>query len=374
MQVLRKYFLCVLLMISLLISSLAQEFPKDKQKSYNIWVYLKENPDQALKGILFEVKDSAILIVFPLTIQNYVSGKADTSLIQFNQIDRIKIRRQNAILRGGIEGLIAGYAGGFVITYSMAKGAEFAGIIAFYTAFPLALLGGATGLGLGSVKDRIPVKGDAKNFELYRSLLQDYSYVSEKTIPKTIFEHRGFAGATFGYSSPCGGFKKSYTHNGHVYNFESGYGAKVFVNYRFSRLLGLSVYELSGNYTYNPDKDPNYLYGSSNNQTYWSFGSVMVAPILSAPVGKKVYFDFKSGIGYANPYLIINDTTVVDEEGLGFSADASLVYNFSHQWCFTTECGYYFTSKMKFDNNSLARYSAFYLTFGFAYRFSKRGL
>jgi len=247
-------------MLCWLISTQAQVIPKDKRKSYNIWVYLRDNPNQGLKGTLYEVKDSAILIVYPLTLQNYVTGKVDTSQIQFNRIDRIKIRRQYAILRGGIEGLIAGYAGGFLIVYSMAEGAEFAGLMAFYTAFPVALLGGGVGLGLGSVKDRIHIKGDANNFERYRSLLQEYSYISEKNPPKTIFEHRGFAGATFGFSTPSEGFTKPYLYKGHRYNFEPGFGEKVFINYRFSKRYGISFYELLGNYTYNPDKDPNYEY------------------------------------------------------------------------------------------------------------------
>ena len=85
-----------------------------KIKYYHAWIYQgKEDP--AIKGFLYELKDSSVVIL--ISIQSSIN-KFDTSfLIEFpvNKIDRIKTRKKGSLGTGILAGGLSGFALGGLI-------------------------------------------------------------------------------------------------------------------------------------------------------------------------------------------------------------------------------------------------------------------
>jgi len=363
MQNLAKYISVVILLFCISHSLFAQEKTKPQTKVYDTWITLKDDPDKPIKGILYEINDSSISIANSLSVENYLSGKIIKTTIRFENIDKIKIRRSKIIGKGVLVGAITGYVTAATFTYTLVKGEELAGLIVFEMGFPFALLGAGTGAILGSIKDKVTIKGSFENFDLNRSTLQDYSYVTETVKSKTIFKHRGFGGAETGLSFPFGDLKDKVTVHGNANYAKTGYNVNVIMGYRFTKNLGICFNQF----------DNDFSISKEDSTSYWMFSGIVVGPILSVPLNNKVYFDFKPGIGYANALLVVEDKDKKDGDGLGLSFNVSLMYNFSNQWGLMAGGGYYY-SHQKFDDKTQGNYQAFNLNVGVVYRFSRKSL
>lgn len=360
---LSKYVSVIFLTTFLYLSSYAQISTKEKSKIYKVWVKLNDSQRTTFKGILYQIKDSSVIILNELNVEAYLKGRLDTISVNYDKINQLKIRRDKNIGKGALLGSVSGYIGGGLFVYNLVKGEEFAGLITFEVALYYAIIGAGVGMIVGNIKDRVPIKGDIGNFNTYRSLLEDYSYIKEFPASKHKFEHKGFVGGVFGPSYPSGNYIKEIYINGSNYSAYKGYSGNMYLGYRFSKKIGVIFSDI---YNY-------YSVDKMNTVSYWSTGELLVGPIFSFPIQDKLFFDLKPEIGYANAMLVINDEEIKNGEGVGLLLSTSMTYNLSHQWSILAETSYSFLYQ-KFEDKSKGNYGSFNLNLGFTYKFSRKSL
>jgi hypothetical protein len=353
MKIMKKAIALTTLVVCFFCCLSAQENAKHKIKLYETWVSLN-NQVSPLRGVLYEIKDSSILISNSLWKPDYLTGNLKVTGFSYNNISVIKTRRTKNIQRGLLIGSAAGFGFGviFIPRWTETQGM---GILTATTAiaggFIYGILGAGIGTLVGSTRDRIPIKGSWENFNLYRSALQDYSYMQEYPGSVTRFEHKWFAGITAGLSIPSGDYA------------ETGSYGNFFLGYRFTRNIGISFSDFSNDYPVRSDF----------TTSYWGLGGITIGPVISFPVRDKLYFDLKPGIGYANAYLVVDDIETKNGNGLGISFNTSLTCNFSKRWGFVAEAGF-LSAQEKFEDSSKEKFQYVNLDFGFMYKFGKRSL
>ncbi len=169
-------------------------------------------------------------------------------------------------------------------------------------------------------------------------------------------KRKGYIGLSFGASIPVGDFAgKSYG------------GAKTGVElslvdfgYLFSENLGIAARWFGGA---NP-LDSNY------DLDPWSYGGVLIGPLVSYPISEKVDWDLRPMIGYA--------VTFMPDSGAYYNVDPamSIAFNFGTQFRFHVGekislllHADYFSTKAKFDDFGIEqKISTFSLGMGVAYR------
>ncbi len=134
-----------------------------KVKVYDTWVYLNKEPFK-IQGVIYELKDSSILISQTVKSKNYLFG--DFKPIEFytKDIKVIKTRRKNNKKRGALIGAIAGFVVGVPLSYSIWKSFGFEEDTSLQAAALLygclfAGAGAGIGIGIGSIKVSIPLNG-----------------------------------------------------------------------------------------------------------------------------------------------------------------------------------------------------------------------
>jgi len=354
----------IILVILLSNNLSAQEKTNQKVKVYNTWVKLKNNSTQV--GLLYEIEDSSITIIKKSLANNYYSLKTDTIRIDYKEIRNIKARRIKNIKKGLLIGSATGYTSGVIYALTLLNGEDFAGLIALEIGFGYAILGAGVGVIAGSIKDRIPVKGSLKNFNLYRSVLEDYSIIQETPKSNFVFEHKAFIDLTLGPAFTIGNLKNLSTGTNEV--VKPGFNGNITIGYRLTRRFGVSFSQMANEYSI--DKNLSTI--------NWGLESIMVGPILSKPIGKNTYFDFNPSIGYSTMDFYIWDIygkTIYEKvaKGFGLNINTSLTYYISNQWGFSAKAAYLF-SHQNYNNKQQENYNSFNISFGVVFRFSRKSL
>lgn len=78
----------------------SQVFFKDK-KLHKVWVSL-DSKSSDVTGILYEIKDSSILVSNSYYRKNYIENKYNTQDFQINDIKKIKVLESNNYLEGNV--------------------------------------------------------------------------------------------------------------------------------------------------------------------------------------------------------------------------------------------------------------------------------
>ena len=88
-----KFYSLFLPVLFVFISSInAQEIPRDI-KIYKTWISLTDKTSTK-EGVLYEVKDSSIIVSNSLLIQYYHNNTFESVELKFNQIETIRIRKK----------------------------------------------------------------------------------------------------------------------------------------------------------------------------------------------------------------------------------------------------------------------------------------
>lgn len=216
----------------------------------------------------------------------------------------------------------------------------------------------------GVITEKIPnqsirIETADKNVFVYQ--LDEVEKITKEVITKnskTAKEKRkGYIGISLGASIPLGDFADKY--NG---------GAKTGVElslvdfgYLFSDNLGIAVRWFGGA---NP-LDSNY------DIDPWSYGGILVGPLVSYPISEKVDWDVRPMIGYAV-------TTMPEANYYNFDPAMSFAFNFGTQFRFHVGekisllvHADYFSTKAKFESYDYElkqNIATFSLGFGVAYR------
>ena len=350
----------------------AQEKTISKNKIYKTWISLESMPEK-VSGILYEVRDSSILLSHSIPIKNYSTSHEYISEFYFNEIHLLKTRKIDNVKKGALIGSISGFALG-TIYGAIASGALYeANPISFLNPLLisgtilisgtyLAVIGAGIGALSGTIKDRFPIKGSYENFNSYRGVFQNYSYMQEYTYYANFFEHRGFLGFFSGPSFPLVDFAIP-QEEGDIGVKKIGGGGSITFGYRFKENIGISISNF-----YN-------FYPAENNETstHWTVGGYIISPMFSIPVKNKLFIDLKPGVGFADTDLVVDNEFTKPGFGLGINLCASVQYNFSKRWCLMTDPRYLYTNQ-KHGGSDKGTFQTFSLDFGLAYRFSKTSL
>ncbi len=151
-------------------------------KFYKTWVYSTSRP-YITDGVLYQAKDSSILVARAVKVQDYSIIASDIAKFNINNIESIRVRRNDRILNGFLIGALSGFA----------VGAIFGGIVykrhsekywilfkgrTYYTCIGGligASVGIAIGASLGSARIIIPINGKQDNYTKQRKKLKEYS-------------------------------------------------------------------------------------------------------------------------------------------------------------------------------------------------------
>lgn len=165
---------------------------KDNQKQhlFRTWIFL-ENGFPLGSGVLYDLKDSAILLSNSLSPEGYSTNNFDLISYPVDKIGTIKVRKRKnklkGILIGGISGLVIGTTLAFLegddppcpecqeigcIIPCFRADAE---VKAIWYGLGLSISGGGIGLGLGSLKIKIPINGSIKNYNNEKNQLKKFA-------------------------------------------------------------------------------------------------------------------------------------------------------------------------------------------------------
>ena len=179
----------IALIVLCCLNSLNAQDTFQKIKIYRTWVSLNSEPFK-IKGVLYEVKDSSILVSRSVVIQDYSTDRFEIAKLNINNIETIKTRRKNSIgkgvLIGAVSGLVVGVLIGLIdgddppctsgswicLRYTAGQKALMAGV-------PLAVSGAGIGALIGSIKVKIPINGNINNYNRNKNKLRKYT-IKEK--------------------------------------------------------------------------------------------------------------------------------------------------------------------------------------------------
>jgi len=351
----KKILFCTLFLLCLHYVG-AQQHASKKQKVFIAWI--RQSPGaEYTKGILYQINDSSILIANSIQFPGLTE-------YDFTKINMLKIRRDMSITRGAIWGFGLGFPAGIIAVNSIPGGLSFMTI-------PVSALAGlyagglAAGAGalIGTIKDRIAVSNNYSNFEKYRSVLTDYSFVDEKNETMHRFEHRGFAGIKAGLSFAFDEFIASVPVDDYHGMEMTGMGFTIYGGYRFTKNTGIEI-SMTNNM---------FAVSNSDNTFNWALDVFLLNPVLSLPLSGKLRLDARPGIGFASASFSNEEKFLLNGEGFVYGLNMSISYDYSKRWFATAGAGYV-SSKQEYreGGNGLAR--AFNLEFGIAYKFGNKSL
>ena len=109
-----KLFSVIAIIALCFLNSVNAQDTIQKNKIYRTWITVNSELLKP-KGVLYEIKDSSILVSNSVLIQDYYSERFDTFKLHFNDIETVKIRKKNSIGNGILIGAFTGIAIGGLI-------------------------------------------------------------------------------------------------------------------------------------------------------------------------------------------------------------------------------------------------------------------
>ena len=157
-----------------------------KNKIYRTWISLNSEPFNT-KGVLYELRDSSILVSSSLVIQDYSTDRFETEQLYINNIETIKTRRKNRVWKGVLIGAVSGFAVGGLIglisgndppcdPHSIICIRFTAGEKALIAGIPLSVGGAGIGALIGSIKVQIPINGNINDYNKNKNKLREYTF------------------------------------------------------------------------------------------------------------------------------------------------------------------------------------------------------
>lgn len=159
----------------------------EKLKIYRVRIkFIDES--KPLTGVLYQIKDSSIIVSTSLQKEDYITNNFKKSEILIKDIKIIRARRKNYFIRSTIKG----FAGGVIVTLVAIIGREdpWLGDSGVF------ILASFTGVGIGSLvgfftgRYGILINGDIKKFNLYRAKFEKRSIFTQLEIAKYAHKRR----------------------------------------------------------------------------------------------------------------------------------------------------------------------------------------
>lgn len=287
----KKLNLLLILLFGFFCTTTAQNLPQKKAKPYDIWIKSTGNYS-IVKGILHDVQDSSIRIT-----HQYMGGFAN---FHFREIDQVKIRRKNNVLKGVLIGGGIGFLIPFVANPGTGRDSDLTPLVNTVLSVPFSIFGAAVGAGMGSLKITIPISGNLNNFEAYKSKLKyfaanknDVSVISDspelqnsqlstkskKNKNNIEYEHESYIGIVNGPSFLIGDLNRDVMINNRNLKAKTGYSSSINVGYRLKGRRGISFALFQNQYDGQ----------SGNTEEWWSLNGILLGPMYSYNIGKNLF-------------------------------------------------------------------------------------
>jgi len=156
---------------------------------YRSWVQLMGDTNK-IKGFLYTTEDSSIILTESIWFLNKLKLAIcyDFSDIPFNEINVLSVRNYGSSGTGLLVGTLSGVILGCLIGYTHVNKSgslNFTpGTNALIYSIFFTPIGGIIGLIVGSIKIKMHVNGDYKNFNGYRNRLNKYSIKNQDLLNK----------------------------------------------------------------------------------------------------------------------------------------------------------------------------------------------
>jgi hypothetical protein len=177
-----KYFTTVFFAILFGFNSInAQKDTIPKLKLYKTWIYMQEGDPYKIIGVLYEFKDSTIVLSNSTNIENYQSNNFRTQEISIQNIKEIEFRKVNSVGKGAWIGALSGLVVGVVFGASIEPNSGYLtsttenNILVYGISFTL--LGSAIGALIGSTTIQIPINGSMEKYKKKYDKLNKYPIV-----------------------------------------------------------------------------------------------------------------------------------------------------------------------------------------------------
>lgn len=359
-----KFIVIITIGIGCLNRSSAQDNIVKKPKIYETWVRFNNNPNE-FKGVIYEIKDSSIVVANAVAKRDYSSGNFKFfSEFNYRDIDFVQIRKFNSIRNGLIIGAVAGYFTGSILAVVVMGGEGiYTAILGTYLGLYYTWIEGSIGLIAGTIKRKIPVNGSYEKFNLFRGDLQEYSFIKENPSYVNLYKPKFYFLANGGPSIPVGDLADISSSNDRAGYAKIGTNYRFIVGFRFSKKLGVSVTNFSNKYNAN----------KGGTKMLWEYGGLMAGPVFTTQSSDKLFLDLKPSIGITSAYLTIVGVEEKSGNGPGVDFSVSLMYNFFKRWSFQAEVGYFYSYQF-YDSKNNGNIQSINLNFGLAYRFGKQSL
>lgn len=352
-----KLTLSIIILISGIHSISAQDESEKRHRKFDTWVHLQDQ-SEIIEGLLFEIKDSSILVYDSPVKFQYPIDNIHLQSIDYKSVGRVSARRTNSVLTGAIIGSVIGLTGAAVLA-SKAGESGWTGMYMVVFGVPATVVGAGTGALIGSVKVKIPINGSYENFMRNKHRLERYSFLHESTDGLNIYEkpynHKWFLGLLLGPSFPLGDFDPDL--NLHSDLSVAGGNSSFIIGYTFHGVYGMSASIMNSSYN---------IKDSSVDQM-WSITNIMVGPMFTVSLWKDFQMDLRPLLGYSNATFYIDDGIEMDGNGIGCYPSALLRYNFSRRFSAVFEPGYLITRQKFEDENKIIH--TLNLGFGISYGF-----
>ena len=150
-------------------------------KIYKTWISLN-NDSETVKGALYNITDSSLLVSSSLIKQDYTTGNFQITKLNFTNVDLVKVRSKNRVVKGALIGTVAGFFLGAMLgliegddnpedVYFPSTAAQHA----MENGFILAIGGAGIGSLCGSIKIKIPINGSIGNFNSNKRKLEKFA-------------------------------------------------------------------------------------------------------------------------------------------------------------------------------------------------------
>jgi len=367
----RKAVLTAAILLSVFNMIHAQEGKTQAVRLYETWISVS-NEAEELRGILYRINDSSIVIADSKIKNDYLTGNLMLTEIPAMDIDYVKTRQQNIVKTGAIIGSVIGLSAaiGIGIALEMA-GAGGLGIIASIGIVPMAMAAGAL-LGMlvtGPAQNKTLINRNINDFSLYRDKLKQYSFIDRYYTdgslsaynPYTEFSrNKAYFNMSAGIALPFGNFPAEYLGMTSRGNINAGYNINLNIGYMITRRFSVSLSNV----------DYEFVFGNDVSSFYWGSGGFLANANYSFPAGEKTYLNIKSGAGPI--WSFIDDEGDTDKEGAGAGLNASVAYAYvlSGRWSLQAETGY-FCSFQNFEGSDIFIHTAS-ISVGIEYRFIKK--
>jgi hypothetical protein len=173
----------ILFLLCIPISLSAQKDVIKKYRIYRTWIALYDNPHK-VKGVLYEIKDSSIVISNSLNKEDNFTDKFSLTELNIRNIDEVETRREGGILRNALIGIAGGFTIGGIIGFASGDDDPDKKKIPFTAkekalifGIDFAFIGGISAGLVGSARIEIPINGSFKTFNENKNRLKKYSVI-----------------------------------------------------------------------------------------------------------------------------------------------------------------------------------------------------